>query len=61
MYAKKRTITDTPYEESLNGLLAAEPSLDANAHRADAVASEVVIYTIPWCPYCRSAKACSDD
>ena len=57
MYAKKRTIADTPYAEALNELRAAVSGLRAIAHRADAAEPEVVIYTTPWCPYCRSTAA----
>ena len=38
MYAKKRTIADTPYEEALNELRAAVPGLQGIADRAYAVA-----------------------
>lgn len=39
MYAKKRMIADTPYEETLNELRAAVPGLQAIADRAYAVAA----------------------
>jgi hypothetical protein len=39
MYAKKRTIPDTPYEEALNELRAAVPGLRAIADRVFAVAA----------------------
>jgi hypothetical protein len=39
MYAKKKTIANTPYEEALNELRAAVPALRAIADRAYAVAA----------------------
>jgi hypothetical protein len=57
MYTTKRTVADTSYAEALNELRAAVPSLHAIAHCADAAEPEVVIYTTPWCTYCRSATA----